>query len=101
MRKGEKAKIRVQKKFAFGRPGEVDKLRFPPGYSEEEADTARREKLLSKAVIYDCTLIDLIERQDLEANGNYYKQVWTKPSKKEYEHPVNDPDEFVFSLKMW
>jgi hypothetical protein len=61
----------------------------------------RREKLLSKAVIYDLTLVDLVERHDLEANGNYYKQVWTKPSKKEYEHAVNDLDEFVFSVKMW
>lgn len=32
MRKGEKAKIRIKKKYAFGRPGEVDKLRFPLNY---------------------------------------------------------------------
>ena len=38
MRKGESAKIRIKKKFAFGRPGEVDALRFPPGYSTSEAD---------------------------------------------------------------
>ena len=29
MRKGETAKIRIKKKYAFGRPGEVDKLSFP------------------------------------------------------------------------
>ena len=36
MRKNERAKIRVQKKFAFGRPGEVECLRFPRGYSTDE-----------------------------------------------------------------
>jgi len=42
MRKGESAKIRIKKKFAFGRPGEVEALRFPPGYSESAADAERR-----------------------------------------------------------
>jgi len=48
MRKGEKAKIRMKKKFAFGRPGEVDKLRFPKGFSTSEEDKERRGKLLTK-----------------------------------------------------
>lgn len=33
MRKNEKAKIRIQKKFAFGRPGEIEALKFPTGFS--------------------------------------------------------------------
>lgn len=69
MRKGEHSKIRIKKKFAFGRPGEVDKLRFPLGYSLSEADAERRQKLLSKAVIYEVTLLDWEERVDIEANG--------------------------------
>jgi len=36
MRLGEKAKIKIKKKFAFGRPGEVDKLDFPPEFSTGE-----------------------------------------------------------------
>ena len=38
MRKNERAKIRIQKKHGFGRPGEVDKLRFPRGFSLSEED---------------------------------------------------------------
>jgi hypothetical protein len=44
MRIGERAKIKIKKKFAFGRPGEIDKLKFPPNCDIE--------KLKSKAVIY-------------------------------------------------
>ena len=73
MRKGESAKIRIKKKFAFGRPGEVDALRFPPGYSTSEADSERRQKITSKAVIYEVTLVDFVVRQDMEANSKYYK----------------------------
>jgi FKBP-type peptidyl-prolyl cis-trans isomerase 2 len=73
MRKGESAKIRIKKKFAFGRPGEVDALRFPHGYSTSEADSERRQKITSKAVIYEVTLVDFVVRQDMEANSKYYK----------------------------
>jgi len=52
MRKGETAKIRIKKKYGFGRPGEVDKLRFPKGFSQEPQDAERREKLVNKAIIY-------------------------------------------------
>lgn len=73
MRKDEKAKIRMKKKFAFGRPGELDKLRFPIGYSTCEADQARREKLLNKGVIYEVTLVDFVERNDIDQQGNIFK----------------------------
>jgi hypothetical protein len=42
MRKSETSKIRVKKKFAFGRPGEFEALRLPEGYSTKEADSERR-----------------------------------------------------------
>jgi len=32
MRKGEKAKIKIKKKYGFGRKGQVEALKFPPGF---------------------------------------------------------------------
>ena len=32
MRLGEKAKIKIKRKYGFGRKENVDKLKFPPGY---------------------------------------------------------------------
>lgn len=101
MRKNERAKIRIQKKHAFGRIGEVDKLTFPRGYSESEADSERRAKLLSKAVIYEVTMIDWIERMDMEANGLMYKQVITKAPKKEFELPNEEYDEVTYNMHLW
>ena len=99
MRKGESAKIRIKKKFAFGRPGEVEALRFPLGYSTSDADVERRHKITTKAVIYELTLVDFVVRQDMEANSKYYKQVWQRAAKNEYELPNTDLDEFVYSIK--
>ena len=73
MRKGERAKVRIKSKFAFGRPGEVEQLRFPAGYSSSEQDKERREKITSKGVIYDVTMLDWIERTDMEANSLIHK----------------------------
>ena len=56
MRLGEKAKIKIKKKFAFGRPGEVEKLDFPFEFRSGE----RREKLLSKNVIYEVELLQFV-----------------------------------------
>jgi hypothetical protein len=101
MRKNERAKIRSQKKHAFGRIGEVDKLRFPRGYSTSEADAERRAKLTSKAVIYEVTMIDWVERMDMEANGLMYKQVVKKADKKEYELPNEEFDEVTYNMRLW
>mmetsp|Transcript_40013 Transcript_40013/g.52390 ORF Transcript_40013/g.52390 Transcript_40013/m.52390 type:complete len:116 (+) Transcript_40013:457-804(+) len=101
MRRNERAKIRVQKKHAFGRCGEVDKLRFPKGYSESEQDAERRAKLTSKAVIYEVTLLDWVERFDMEANGLMWKQMRVKPPKKEYELPNEDFDEVLYNIRVW
>ena len=87
MRKNEKSKIRIQKKYAFGRPGEVEALRFPPGFSESAEDAERRAKITTKAVIYEVTLIDWVERTDMDANTMLYKQTVKKASKKEFELP--------------
>jgi|LakMenE18May11ns_1017448.scaffolds.fasta_scaffold9477276_2 hypothetical protein len=35
----------------------------------------------------------------MEANGKFYKQIWTKPKRNEYEFPNSDLDEIVYSLK--
>ena len=101
MRKNERAKIRIKKKHAFGRSGEIDKLRFPKGYSESEQDAERRAKLVSKAVIYEVTMIDWIERMDMEANGLMYKQVFKKALKKEHELPNEEYDEVMYNMRLW
>ena len=66
-----------------------------------EKDAERREKLTTKAVIYEVTMIDWIERMDMEANGLMYKQVFKKAPKKEYELPNEEFDEIYYDLKLW
>jgi hypothetical protein len=80
MRLDEKAKIKIKKKFAFGRPGEVEKLDFPPEFKSGE----RREKLVSKNVIYEVELLQFVQRVDIEGFGKVFKQVEIKPDR--YEH---------------
>ena len=80
MRLGEKAKIKIKKKFAYGRPGEVDKLDFPPEFVSGE----RRQKLLTKNVIYEVELLQFVQRLDIEGFGKIFKQIETKPDK--YDH---------------
>ena len=101
MRRNERAKIRIQKKHGFGRIGEVDKLRFPRGYSAEEKDAERRNKLTSKAIIYEVTMIDWVERMDMEANGLMYKQIFKKAPRKEYELPNEEFDEMLYNMRVW
>ena len=101
MRKNEKSKIRIKKKFAFGRPGEVDKLRFPPGFSLEEKDAERREKITSKSVIYEVTLLDYVERMDMEANTMFYKQTINKAKKFEFEMPNGVYDDILVNMRIW
>ena len=54
MRIGERAKIKIKKRFAFGRQGELDKLIFPK--------KCNREKITSKGVIYQVELLSLVAR---------------------------------------
>jgi hypothetical protein len=92
MRLGERAKIKIKKTFAFGRPGEVEKLIFPK--------KCNREKLTSKGVIYQVELVSMVARQDIDASGNVFKQTLTKPKKGEYELP-GDNDELQFKLAFY
>ena len=85
MRKNEKAKIKIKKKYGFGRVQNMDKLRFPPGYEEEGSE--KRQRLISKGVIYEVKLLDWIERVDIEADGNFLKTFSEKPKKGEWETP--------------
>ena len=55
------------------RSEEVDKLRWPKYFSTSEEDAERREKLTTKSVIYEVTLIDWVERQDVDADGKVFK----------------------------
>ena len=97
MRLGEKAKIKIKRKYGFGRKENVDKLKFPPGYEEEGEN---RQRLITKGIIYEVKLLDLVERIDIEANGNLLKSYIKKPPTKEWERP-SDRDEIHFSIKAY
>lgn len=97
MRKNEKAKIKIKKKYGFGRKEQVDKLRFPQGYEEEGSDS--RNRLISKGIIYEVQLLDWIERMDLEADGNFLKTTLVKGPKKEWEKPT-DRDEIIVNISV-
>jgi FKBP-type peptidyl-prolyl cis-trans isomerase len=109
MRKNEKAKIRIKKKkHAFGRKLLQDKLRFPPGYEEPadheseegKAQLEKRQRLLTKGVIYEVKLLDWVDRIDIEGDGNFLKTVLKKAEKKEWEKP-SDADEVQISVKLY
>jgi hypothetical protein len=86
MREGERAKLKIKRIYAFGRPGEVEKLVFPNAYKEGD----RRSKLTSKAVIYEVELVKFIVREDIDHNGSIFKQTITEPTNK---HDVESPNE--------
>lgn len=97
MRKNEKAKIKIKRKYGFGRKENVDKLKFPLGYEEEGP---KRERLMKKGIIYEVKLLDWVERVDIEANGNFLKTFIHKPESKEWERP-SDRDEISVSFKIF
>lgn len=66
-----------------------------------EGGAQRREKITSKALIYEVTMLDWIERMDMEANGLMYKQIVQKAPKKEFELPNEEFDEVVYSMRLW
>lgn len=96
MRQGEKAKIKIKRKYGFGRKENADKLKFPKGYEEGE----NRERLATKGIIYEVKLIDWIERVDIEADGNFLKTFIQKPPSKEWERP-SEIDELHLSFKVY
>lgn len=98
MRKGEISKIKIKKKYGFGRKENVDKLKFPKGYEEE--GTENRNKLMSKGLIYEIQLVDWVERNDIDADGNFLKTFINKPSKKDWEKPT-DKDEVKLNIRMY
>jgi hypothetical protein len=98
MRKNEKAKIKIKKKYGFGRKENVDKLKFPLGY--EEAESENRKRLMSKGIIYEVKLLDWEERIDIEANGNFMKAFVVKADKKEWEKPTGK-DEIMIALSAY
>ena len=54
---------------------------------------------MTKGIIYEVKLLDWIERQDLEADGNLLKTILVKAPKGEYENP-RDVDEVKLNLKI-
>lgn len=98
MRKNEKAKIKIKPKYGFGREDNGDKLKWPKGY--EELESENRKKLTSKGIIYEVKLLDWIEREDLEADGNFLKTFIQKGEKKEWEKPT-EIDEITINLRLF
>jgi len=47
------------------------------------------------------TLVDFVERMDVEANGNFFKQQITKAKKWEHETANSPLDEVVFDVKLF
>lgn len=54
---------------------------------------------MTKGIIYEVKLLDWIERQDLEADGNLLKTILVTAPKGEYENP-RDVDEVKLNLKI-
>ena len=97
MRKGEVSKIKIKRKYGFGRKENVDKLRFPQGYEEEGSEN--RTKLMTKGIIYEVQLHDWIEREDIEADGNFLKTFIQKPKKSDWQRP-KEIDEVTVDIKI-
>ena len=83
MRKGEKAKIKMKKSYAFGTNLDPDLLRIPKGW--EEGDKLKR--LQTKGVIYELELVDWDIRDDITNDGQLVKIVHTR-SKASMEKPM-------------
>lgn len=98
MRKNEKAKITIQKKYAFARKEKREDLRLPKGYEDQESDNYK--KLMTHGVIYEVKLLDWIERVDIEADGNFIKTIKQKSPRNEWENP-RDFDEIKLNLKVY
>ena len=97
MRKGEKAKIKIKKKYGFGRKQKLEHLKFPPGFQEEGE---KRTRLMTKGIIYEVKLLDWVERHDIQANGVFLKTFITKAPQKSWSTPA-DLDEYIASYKVY
>lgn len=95
MRKGEKAKIKMKKSYAFGTNLDPDLLRIPKGW--EEGDKLKR--LQTKGVIYELELVDWDIRDDITNDGQLVKIVYTR-SKASMEKP-NGIDEVTIDIKIY
>lgn len=97
MRKGEKSKIKIKKSLAYGRKEDLLKIKIPLAFEEEGP---KREKLLSKGIIFEIKLHDWIEREDVNVDGNFLKRWINKPKKREWEKAA-EIDEFRVNLKAY
>ncbi len=98
MRKGEVAKIKIKKKYGFGRKLNTEALKFPPGYDELGSD--KHKRLTTKGIIYEVKLVDWIERTDIEGDGNFLKTVVSKAQSKEWER-AKERDEVEVTVRAY
>lgn len=95
MRKGEKAKIKMRKSYAFGTTLDPEKLRIPKGWEEGE----NLKRLQTKGVIYEVELLDWDIRDDITNDGQLVKIVH-KRSKAPMDKP-NGIDEVTIDIKVY
>ena len=95
MRKGEKAKIKMKKSYAFGTNLDPELLRVPKGWEDGE----NNKRLRTKGVIYEIELVDWDIRDDITNDGQLVKIVHTR-SKANMEKP-NGIDEVTIDIKIY
>jgi FKBP-type peptidyl-prolyl cis-trans isomerase 2 len=101
MRKGEKAKVKIQKKYSFGRKELREKLIWPKGFEPPEENNASENhtRLLEKGVIYEVELVDWTERVDVNGDSVFIKEIISKSAKKSYMKP-KEIDEVTIDIKI-
>lgn len=110
MRKNEIAKVKIQKKYSFGRKELREKLVFPEGFGQDNPEN--HEKITTKGVIYEVELLDWTERIDVNGDSVFIKQIISKCEKKTFLKPkdidevtidvtVKQNDKLMFEKKDW
>lgn len=89
MKKGEKAKINIEKKYGFKE--ENNKVKIPEEYKE------KRKELSEQALIYEIELLDIVKRKDLTINDGTFIKTIIKESDKGY---IGESDIVKMDLKI-
>jgi len=52
-------------------------------------------------LIYEVTLVEWVERNDVDADGKIFKQIVTKARRNEHEHATDTLDVVTFDLRFF
>jgi len=89
MKKGESAKITIQKNYGFKEDNK--KAKIPEEYKE------KRKELSELVLIYEIEVIDIVKRKDLTINGGTFIKTIIKESEKGY---IGESDIVKMDLKI-